>query len=79
MIENLFLKEVKKNIYIYIILDCIGISVNFVALPADPRYNPGDGYENANVHLKSRMETDQRFFSPSQKNKLHDTKNLSNK
>lgn len=27
-----------------IILDCVGISVNFVALAADPRYNPGDRY-----------------------------------
>lgn len=34
-------KNVKKK---EIVLDCIGISVNSVALSADPRYDPGDGY-----------------------------------
>lgn len=33
-------------------LDCIGVSVNLVALSTDPRYDPGDHYEDANVHLE---------------------------
>lgn len=31
-------------------LNCVGVSVNLVALPADPRYDPGHQYEDANVH-----------------------------
>lgn len=33
-----------KPPFTQVILDSVGISVNFVALSADPRYNPGDGY-----------------------------------
>lgn len=33
-------------------LDCVGVSVNLVALPTDPRYDPGHQYEDANVHLE---------------------------
>lgn len=31
-------------------LDRIGVSVNLVALSTDPRYDPGDQYEDADVH-----------------------------
>lgn len=37
--KDFFFERSKKNT-----LDCIGISMNLVALPADSRYNPGDGY-----------------------------------
>lgn len=45
-------------------LDCIGVSVNLVALSTDPRYDPGDQYEDANVHLETseRVGLGQRLY-----------------
>lgn len=36
--------------------DCVGVSVNLVILSANPRYNSGHRYQNANVHLVVREE-----------------------
>lgn len=38
-------------------LDCIGVFVNLVAFATDPRYDPGDQYEDANVHLGKKTKS----------------------
>lgn len=50
-------------------LDCIGVSVNLVALSTDPGYDPGDQYEDANVHLETseRVVKDRGFTTDGHK------------